>query len=273
MPTTLTAPRPHVESRRTMTPPEQPERLVKSTERVRDLGEVFTPAATVEAMLDLLPDAMWEPHPAPTFLEPACGDGNFLVAILHRKLIRISEDRDAGTLAAGDDIAAVGFHGLEALASIYAVDISLDNIIGGTPGHELGARDRLLQLFIRWYAHDTGTKLTGRNLITQAARWIVDHNIQVGNMLAFDNYGGPSGRETIPLVEYTWNPASGEVAVAATTLGDVMSESSPAVAPTLFDTTTGPQTVWTGPAHRLRDAPIPDPVLPTEPARNGKRRR
>ena len=32
------------------------ERLVKSSERVRGLGEVFTPATTVQAMLDLLPE-------------------------------------------------------------------------------------------------------------------------------------------------------------------------------------------------------------------------
>lgn len=57
------------------------ERLVKSAERVRDLAEVFTPAETVDAMLDLLPSAVWSVHPSATFLEPACGDGNFLVAI------------------------------------------------------------------------------------------------------------------------------------------------------------------------------------------------
>lgn len=54
-----------------MTPPPTPERLVKSVERVRDLGEVFTPAATVKAMLDLIPEAMWVPHPSFTFLETA----------------------------------------------------------------------------------------------------------------------------------------------------------------------------------------------------------
>lgn len=52
-----------------MTPPPTPERLVKSVERVRDLGEVFTPAATVKAMLDLIPEAMWVPHPSFTFLD------------------------------------------------------------------------------------------------------------------------------------------------------------------------------------------------------------
>ena len=119
----------------TDTPADGVERLVKSTERVRDLGEVFTPAATVQAMLDLLPSDMWQPHPSPKFLEPACGDGNFLVAILGRKLESITIETDARELAAGDTDEAVIFHALEAVASIYAVDISVDNIIGGTPGH------------------------------------------------------------------------------------------------------------------------------------------
>ena len=68
------------------------ERLVKSAARVRDLGEVFTPAETVQSMLDLLPVDIWASHPSPTFLEPACGDGNFLVAILDRKLDRIGTE-------------------------------------------------------------------------------------------------------------------------------------------------------------------------------------
>ena len=106
-----------------------PERLVKSTERVRDLGEVFTPAATVADMLELLPQAIWAPHPSPTFLEPACGDGNFLVEILARKLDAVSAARAAQNLSAGSSLDAAVFHGLEAIASIYAVDISADNII------------------------------------------------------------------------------------------------------------------------------------------------
>ena len=80
---------------------EDVERLVKSTERVRDLGEVFTPAATVEDMLDMLPVGMWAVHPSPTFLEPSCGDGNFLIAILTRKLDAVAEAYGRGTLPAG----------------------------------------------------------------------------------------------------------------------------------------------------------------------------
>jgi hypothetical protein len=149
------------------------ERLVKSTERVRDLGEVFTPNATVQKMLDLLPRTIWAPHPAPTFLEPACGDGNFLVAILDRKLDRIAADRAKGKLPAGTGSDAAQFHGLEALASIYAVDISVDNVVGGRPGHEVGARNRLLSLFSEWNTQALGKHLTERSLVLRAAEWIV----------------------------------------------------------------------------------------------------
>ena len=177
------------------------ERLVKSTERVRDLGEVFTPAGTVQAMLDLLPADMWQPHPSPTFLEPACGDGNFLVSILARKLSSITTAIGSCELPAGIADEAVIFHALEAVASIYAVDISVDNIIGGTPGHEIGARTRMLNVFNDWHQQQFGKRLTVRSVIAQTAQWIVDRNIQVGNMLATNADGTPSGRDRLPLVD------------------------------------------------------------------------
>lgn len=89
---------------------EQMEQLIKSRQRVRDHGEVFTPAWLVKQMCDLLPPEMWEPQR--TFLEPACGTGNFLVEILSRKLDRCQTREDA----------------LIALGSIYGIDILPDNV-------------------------------------------------------------------------------------------------------------------------------------------------
>ena len=106
--------------------PDGLERLVKSVERVRDLGEVFTPASTVQEMLDLLPASVWAPHPSPTFLEPACGDGNFLVAILSRKLEAVRVANATRTLPAGTGTEALQFHGLEAAASIGAASANFD---------------------------------------------------------------------------------------------------------------------------------------------------
>lgn len=244
---------------------------MKSVERVRDLGEVFTPPVMVEAMLDLLPTAVWTPHPSATFLEPAAGDGNFLVAILDRKLAAVSAARTTAMLPAGTDAAAVEFHGLEALASIYGVDISVDNIVGGTPGHEHGARTRMLDAFAAWYRSETGTALTSRSVLFASATWIVERNLLVANMLPFEPDGKPSRREAIPLVEYRWVPANGTVEVLATTLGQAeASARTRSGDANLFDAFDLPTPVWSGPAHDLRQAPIPAPPV-AGAARNGRR--
>ena len=57
---------------------------VKSRQRVSDHGEVFTAEREVNAMLDLVKQETERVDSR--FLEPACGDGNFVVEILRRKL-------------------------------------------------------------------------------------------------------------------------------------------------------------------------------------------
>ena len=84
------------------------EKLVRSKDRVKELGEVFTPAALVSAMLDKMPADNWLPDK--TWLEPSCGTGNFLVQILERKL-------------------AAGHPPLQALATLYGIDIMEDNVV------------------------------------------------------------------------------------------------------------------------------------------------
>ena len=56
----------------------------KSKERVREHGEVFTAEREVKAMCDLVKDETERIDSR--FLEPACGDGNFLAENLKRKL-------------------------------------------------------------------------------------------------------------------------------------------------------------------------------------------
>ena len=206
------------------------ERLVKSAERVRDLAEVFTPAETVDAMLDLLPSEVWEVHPSATFLEPACGDGNFLVALLRRKLDRVAAMHRSMNLPAGDSDDAILFHALEALASIYAVDISEENIVGGVPGHEVGARARLLEVFAAWVEEVCNRRLTKKSSELRAASWIVQHNVIVGNMLKKDSAGHETGRDSIPLTEYLFHPPSLEVALRRTNIGDVLAAQAAKVA-------------------------------------------
>ena len=57
---------------------------VKTKKRVADHGEVFTNQRVVDAMLDLVQHECERLDSR--FLEPACGDGNFLETILVRKL-------------------------------------------------------------------------------------------------------------------------------------------------------------------------------------------
>ncbi len=249
----------------------EPERLVKSAERVRDLGEVFTPRETVDAMLDLLPKEMWIHHPSPTFLEPACGDGNFLVAILERKLAGIKEFLNGEVLSAeiSNDLARL--FALEALSSIYAVDISEDNVIGGTQGHEVGARTRLLNMFAEWILVECGQKFNKSSAPLTRAQWIVDHNILVGNMLPTLQDGKPTGRDELPLVEYTWFPDQFRVELVKTTLGAVIADSDPNAEMTLFGPP-DPESLWSGPVKQMHKAAAVLAPRLKGPARNGQGR-
>jgi type I restriction-modification system DNA methylase subunit len=62
----------------------------KSKKRVRDHGEVFTPDFIVKDMLDLVKNETERIESR--FLEPACGDGNFLAPILERKLAIVEKN-------------------------------------------------------------------------------------------------------------------------------------------------------------------------------------
>ena len=91
-------------------PKKTKEKIIKSKQRVKDFAEVFTPSHIVNDMCNQVPDSVWD-NIESTFLEPSCGNGNFLVEIYRRKLERCKDERD----------------GLKALASIVGIDIQADN--------------------------------------------------------------------------------------------------------------------------------------------------
>ena len=93
--------------------------LVKSKKRVADHGEVFTPAWMVEAMLDLVKEETERIDSR--FLEPACGNGNFLVQILRRKLAAV--ERKYGK----SDFERKHF-ALFGLMCLYGIELLPDNI-------------------------------------------------------------------------------------------------------------------------------------------------
>ena len=95
------------------------ERQIKSKERVRERGEVFTAAREVNAMLDLVKDET--ENIDSTFLEPACGDGNFLDEVLRRKLT-VCKKRYGKSAA---DYEKMSFL---VCTTLYGVDIMADNV-------------------------------------------------------------------------------------------------------------------------------------------------
>ena len=76
--------------------------------RVKATGEVFTPNSLVEQRLDTL-DPNEFVDPTKTFLDPSCGDGQFLASVLYRKLQN-------------------GIDFETALRTIYGVDLMQDNV-------------------------------------------------------------------------------------------------------------------------------------------------
>lgn len=226
---------------------DEQERLFRSSDRVRQRGEVFTPSRIVEDMLDLLPEAMWDPSETPTYLEPACGDGNFLVAVLDRRLRRLLEAWENGGLPDGTDAVCFRLHALRALSGIYGMDISTENIEGGTEGHPIGARARLVAIFERYLAMAGASP---RSDASASAGWIVEHNIQVVDMLPSPG-ARPSSRDDVVLIEYEWNTANRSVVIRQTSLAAVALAF--VEAPTLFETPS-PTPLWSGPAESLHAA-------------------
>ena len=92
---------------------------VKSKQRVADHGEVFTPDWLVENMLDLVKNEA--DRIDSRFLEPACGNGNFLIEVLKRKLHEVSA-RYSRSQYDYEKYCIV------ATSSIYGIDILEDNV-------------------------------------------------------------------------------------------------------------------------------------------------
>jgi len=94
------------------------EQQVKSKERVANHGEVFTAEREVKAMCDLVKQETERVESR--FLEPACGNGNFLAEVLSRKLA-VVKDRY------GKSPADYEKYSVLAVTSIYGVELLPDN--------------------------------------------------------------------------------------------------------------------------------------------------
>ena len=142
------------------------ENLIKSKHRVQKHGEVFTPSWMVQKMLDTPGIKEACENVSATFLEPSAGDGNFLQAILERKLASVIKQYGKRYWKTKS---------LIALSSIYGIEFLEDNL-------EV-ARSRKFLYYLDWYEQTFDDKLTSKSDIYKSAHYLIHKNIIRGNTL------------------------------------------------------------------------------------------
>jgi len=164
------------------------EHQVVSKKRVADHGEVLTGRREVNAMLDLVKQETERIESR--FLEPACGNGNFLAEILERKL-RIVEERY------GKSQLDYERNAILAVSSIYGIDILEDNI--------QQCRERLFGIFdlnyLRLFKNMTNDGCR------ESVRYILERNIIHGDALSLKTVG----ENPQPIVFSEWSPVNGSL--------------------------------------------------------------
>ena len=148
-----------------------PERQVKSKQRVSDHGEVFTAEREVNAMLDLVKSETERIDSR--FLEPACGEGAFLIEILRRKL-EVVKSRYGKSPYDYERYAVL------AVTSVYGVDILQDNV-------EI-CRQRLYELWDK--AYTANAKAQANEQCREVVRFILRKNILCGDALTMRQSDG-----------------------------------------------------------------------------------
>ena len=159
---------------------------VKSKQRVADHGEVFTAEREVKAMCDLVKDETERLDSR--FLEPACGDGNFLAEILTRKL-QCSQLQKYKKSAFDWET-----NSLLALGSLYGVDILQDNC-------EI-CRERLFDIWNKEYKRIC--KKECNDDTRASARFILRRNIVCGNALSLKCVDADGNDTDEPIVFSQW---------------------------------------------------------------------
>jgi len=158
---------------------------VKSKQRVADHGEVFTAEREVKAMCDLVSDECLRIDSR--FLEPACGDGNFLAEVLARKL-SVVESRYKKCRSDYERNAIL------ALTSIYGIDILQDNV-----------QDCRTRLFGIWNAAYTAAYgKNARDDCRSVAQYILSKNILCGNALTLKTVDENGADKAEPIIFAEW---------------------------------------------------------------------
>lgn len=161
------------------------EKQIKSRKRVADHGEVFTAEREVKAMCDLVEHETARIDSR--FLEPACGDGNFLAEILTRKLAIVKKKYKKSSYD-------YERYSLLAIGSMYGVDIQKDNT--------LICQQRLYDIWEKDY--NAVCKKDCNDQTKRAARFILSKNIVCGNALSLRCVDDNASEIERPIVFSEW---------------------------------------------------------------------
>lgn len=164
------------------------EKQVISKRRVQEYGEVLTGQREVNAMLDLVKPQT--EHIESRFLEPACGNGNFLAAILERKLAVVEKRYKKSQLE-------FERNAVLAVSSLYGIDILAENVSQ--------CRERLFEVFDRVYERLFPKSSKAR--CRDAVQFILDRNIIWGNALDLKTCHEPR----TPIIFSEWSPVNGSM--------------------------------------------------------------
>ena len=166
---------------------------IKSRQRVADHGEVFTNPREVNAMLDLVRDESFRLDSR--FLEPACGDGNFLIEILRRKLSLLSRVGGVRSSSVAFSQPEWEFKSLIAVGSCYGIELLEDNAEA--------CRERLYGEVVGHMGRMGDLGDYGKSL-----RYMLQKNIVCGDALTYRTADGK------PITFCEWTPIAGSMQFA-----------------------------------------------------------
>lgn len=211
---------------------------IKSKDRVAEHGEVFTAEREVNAMLDLVKPETERIESR--FLEPACGDGNFLAEILRRKLATAQKaSKYKGKVFTADYEKKT----ITALCSIYGVELLQDNV------------DACIErLFDIWDTEYTKVmKKEANDRVRDIAKFILKKNILCGDTLTMLKADGT------PIIFSQWDFITGDnIKRRDFRLDELMNGGKDADAYSLFDDSSIPHSSFT--YDEMVGTWMPDPI-------------
>lgn len=201
---------------------------IKNRDRVKELGEVYTPDSIVMDMLNGVNKQLEDKGYSnidiinETYLEPTCGNGQFLIRMIKDKIDRVYEAAKNGEIKEED----INKHLIRAVSTVYGIDIDKENVVDtktrllklifegeiytfdnkNGKGNQVGV-DKYPKISLNKSVVDTLSEKEKLSIVN-----IINNNIIVGNML--DN--------STEITSYEWSDDNSTVDVGIVTISELM---------------------------------------------------